>query len=193
MQVHALPLTLRLLRSSSDFWSGDAAASNATFGFQFRGSRIVAAVIADLVANQSMGATPGQRLLFGGCSAGAIGAMNNIEAVLALLPAGLEYANLLDGAALLDIQPAGWSWSPQLETLQSLMAQLAAFSAPVFPAYCAALFPGAEYQCLLGQHRLPLLSTRFFVNAPQFDMFELMCVGLLALLAALLRRACVHR
>jgi hypothetical protein len=154
---------------SSDFWSGDAPASAATFNFQFRGSRIVAAVIKDLISAHGMGSTAGERLLFGGCSAGAIGAMNNIEAVAALLPAGLEYRNLLDGAALLDITPSGWSFSSELETLQSLMADLASISAPQFPAYCATAFPGEEYKCLLGQYRMPMLTkTPFFMNAPQF-------------------------
>jgi hypothetical protein len=93
--------------------------------------------------------------------------MNNIEAVAALLPSGLDYSNLLDGAALLDITPSGWSWSSELETLQSLMADLASFSNPQFPDYCATAFPGAEYNCLLGQYRMPMLTTTpFFMNAP---------------------------
>ena len=62
---------------TSDFWSGDAAATNLTWNFAFRGSRVVSAVITDLLENKGMGSTAGQRLLFGGCSAGAIGAMNN--------------------------------------------------------------------------------------------------------------------
>ena len=63
---------------SSDIWSGDAPASNNTFGYTFRGSRIVAAVMNGLMAKQGLGSKPGTRLLFGGCSAGAIGAMNNL-------------------------------------------------------------------------------------------------------------------
>jgi len=131
-------------------------------------------VITDLLQNRGMGATPGQRLLFGGCSAGAIGAMNNIEAVQAMLPPGLEYSNLLDGAALLDIQPAGWTWSGELETLQSLISNMTSFTSPVFPPFCSTNFPGAEWKCLIGQYRMPLLTTKLFINAPQFDMFELM-------------------
>jgi hypothetical protein len=64
---------------SSDFWSGDVAASDATFGYAFRGARIVAATITDLLENKGMGAQPDAQLLFGGCSAGAIGAMNNVR------------------------------------------------------------------------------------------------------------------
>ena len=56
-----------------------------------------------------------------------IRAMNQIEAVQALIPVGVDYSNFLDGAGLLNIQPAGWSWSDELETLQSLMQTLVRF------------------------------------------------------------------
>jgi len=161
---------------SSDLWSGDAPASSATFGYQFRGSRIVSAVITSLVQKRGMGSVPGSRLLFGGCSAGAIGAMNNLDAVVDLVqPLGLQVQGFLDGAGLLDIQPRGWKWSPWLETLQQLMANMTTFTQPVFPSYCAKHFPGKEWRCLLGQYRMPLISSApFFVNVPQFDDFELM-------------------
>ena len=182
---------------SSDIWSGDAPASNATFGYTFRGSRIVTAVMNGLMQNQGLGATPGQRLLFGGCSAGAIGAMNNIEAVAAMMPSTVQTWGFLDGAGLLDIQPRGWNWRPYLETLQSLMSEMLGFSQPVFQPYCAQLFPGELWKCLIGcvalllgfgaafvrlrvvlsvscpysQYRMPLItSVPYFVNVPQFDM-----------------------
>ena len=135
---------------SSDIWSGDAPASNSTFGYTFRGSRIVTAVMNGLLQNQGLGATPGQRLLFGGCSAGAIGAMNNIEAVAAMMPSTVQTWGFLDGAGLLDIQPRGWNWRPYLETLQSLMSEMLGFSQPVFQPYCAQMFPGELWKCLIG-------------------------------------------
>jgi hypothetical protein len=169
------PHSIFLKYCSSDFWSGDAAASPATYNFNFRGSRIVAATITDLLTTRGMGSTPGARLLFGGCSAGAIGAMNNLEAVAAMTPAGIQVQGMLDAAALLDIAPSGWSWSSLLEPLQSLIAEVAAFINPVFPATCADRFPGETWKCLIGQYRMPLItSVPFFINAPQFDEFELM-------------------
>jgi hypothetical protein len=91
------------------------------------------------------------------------------------MPGNVQTWGFLDGAALLDIQPKGWKWSPELEPLQTLMANMSAFTVPQFPAYCATLFPGEEYKCWLGQYRMPLIkSVPFFINAPQFDMFELM-------------------
>jgi hypothetical protein len=124
-----------------------------TFGYAFRGARIVPAVITSLLRTQGLGSTPGTRLLFGGCSAGAIGAMNNLEAVAAMLPSSIELRGFLDGAALLDIAPRGWSWSGELETLQSLMRNMSAFTQPRFPAYCADAFPGQEWKCWFGQYR----------------------------------------
>ena len=160
---------------SSDFWSGDVGASSATYGYNFRGARIVSSVITDLLQNKGMDA-PGQQLLFGGCSAGAIGAMNNLEAVASQVPPTVTVRGFLDAAALLDIQPAGWPWSPDLETLQSLIQELTALVSPVLPDYCSTAFgPGEQYKCFIGQYRMPLITkVPFFMNAPQFDEFELM-------------------
>lgn len=107
------------------------------------GSVIVQSVIEDLVATQGLGSEAGARLLFSGCSAGAIGAMNNLERVIALVPPTVQVQGFLDGAALLDIYPAAWSWSDMLVPLQELMANLTLFANPVFPPYCAQLF-GAD-------------------------------------------------
>jgi hypothetical protein len=173
---------------TSDLWSGDAPASEATFNFSFRGSRVPVAVVQSLMQTHGLGGAPGSRLLFGGCSAGAIGAMNNLERVAALVASkGVQTWGFLDGAGLLDIKPRGWTWSPLLETLQSLMANMTAFTQPVFQSYCATSFPGEEYKCLLGalrfrllaqlhaahaacagQYRMPLLTgIKFFVNVPR--------------------------
>ena len=90
-----------------------------------------------------------------------------------MMPATVQTWGFLDGAGLLDIQPRGWSWRPELETLQSLMASMLGFTQPVFPAYCSQLFPGELYKCLIGQYRMPLItSVPYFVNVPQYDMFS---------------------
>ena len=44
---------------SSDLWTGDVAASDATFGWNFRGSRIVAATITHLMDNKGLGSAIG--------------------------------------------------------------------------------------------------------------------------------------
>jgi Pectinacetylesterase len=156
---------------TSDLLSGNTPASNASFGYAFRGAHVAPAVITSLIATKGLGSRPGTRLLFGGCSAGAIGAMNNIEAVQQLLPPTVELRGFFDGAALLDIQPRGWGWSADLESLQSLMAEMLAVSSPSFPEYCGLNFQSDLWKCLIGQYRLPLITTMpYFSQMPQFDM-----------------------
>jgi hypothetical protein len=159
---------------TSDLWSGDVAAGASNFNFAFRGAHIVPATITSLMATKGLGATAGQRMLFGGCSAGAIGAMNNLETVANMLPPTVQLRGFFDGAALLDIQPRGWDWSPDLESLQSLMAEMLAITRPVFPSYCETSFPGNLWKCLIGQYRMPLItSVPYFSNMPQFGAFPL--------------------
>ena len=86
---------------SSDLWSGDVPASSSTFGYEFRGRRIVTAVIDALATNHGLGSTGGEQMLFGGCSAGAIGAMSNLDAVADQTAAlGVTTLGFLDAAAL---------------------------------------------------------------------------------------------
>jgi hypothetical protein len=130
------------------------AASPATWGYDFRGARIARTVITSLVADYGMGATPGQRLLFGGCSAGAIGAMNNLDAVAAMAPKGLQVQGLLDAASLIDIRPTAWPFSNDLIPLQTLISELVAVVKPTFEPVCATKYTGVSaWKCLLGQYR----------------------------------------
>ena len=77
---------------SSDAWVGDISAEDAlemnatqnaahTLGWAFKGQRIVAAVLDILADEFGFGALPGTDLLFGGCSAGARGAMFTLDYV----------------------------------------------------------------------------------------------------------------
>jgi hypothetical protein len=69
---------------------GDTGPNNATWGYAFRGQRIITAALTQLVQQHGMGlwpaGAPGKpRLLFGGCSAGARGAMVNLDRISATL------------------------------------------------------------------------------------------------------------
>lgn len=99
--------------------------------------------------------------------------MNALDTVAAMVPAGLKVQGLLDAAALLNVWPEhnGWPWSPLLEPLQNLTAQLLAFDNPQLPASCLERFPDAHWKCTWGSFRLPLLSTPYFMTASQFDSF----------------------
>ena len=155
---------------SSDSWLGDAPASTATFGYAFRGALIVAATIASLQAIHGLGATPGQQLIVGGCSAGGRGAMGSLDAVAEMLP-GVTVRGFLDASAWVDVDPA----VPGLQTLQQQAAlQVGFLQAPV-PAACSAQYSGTEaWKCIWPSYRLPMLQTPFFLNAAQFDTFQVM-------------------
>ena len=49
---------------SSDSWFGDAPATTTTFGFAFRGARIIDATIQSLVTVNGLGKTPGAKVCF---------------------------------------------------------------------------------------------------------------------------------
>ena len=157
---------------SSDSWFGDAPASASTWGFAFRGSRIVTAVIAALEQYNGLGASGGtERLLFAGCSAGGRGVLTNLDAVAAAVPSNVRVQGLLDAAAWVDVQPI----IPNMLTLQQMTQDLYSFTAPPIPAQCAARYQGADaWMCLWPSYRLPFIQTDYFLNAAQFDAFQIM-------------------
>lgn len=91
---------------SSDAWVGNVGpqdnALNATtnaaggLGWWFKGQRIIEATLAVLNQDFGFGTLPNTRLLFGGCSAGARGAMFNLDYVANMVPAGVQVRGFLD-------------------------------------------------------------------------------------------------
>ena len=169
---------------------GDAAASDETFGWHFRGARVVRAVISDLVATQGLGGAgsssspsssssavdeaPGRaRLVFGGGSAGARGAMVLLDEVSETLSASsVEVVGFLDSPMIMDVAPLNDSFSGFAYEHQQVYA--VANAASVVPADCAALYGrGLEWRCLMGQYRLPLVRASLATVAFQFDSYQL--------------------
>jgi len=136
---------------SSDAYAGNGSTSD--FGFQFNGRAIVKAVFDDLVATQGLGsgAEPAQ-VMYGGCSAGARGALFNADAVHAQLSALLgaklgRFGALLDSAFYVDIEPYDASLPSLMYITQSAVA-LAGMADGAMPD-CAKAYPGAEiWKCL---------------------------------------------
>ncbi len=159
---------------SSDAWVGATVAA----GLQFNGQAIVAAVLQTLVAEQGMGLQPGHRLLFGGCSAGARGAMFNLDYVPAILAAAgakdIQVQGLLDSPLWIDVAPLA---SAPLSLQCQAQAAVGFLNASArLGDGCAAAY-GAESQeswrCLFGEYRLPFLTTPYGLNAAQYDTFQL--------------------
>lgn len=89
---------------------GNRAASNSTFGWQFRGQKVVEGVLNTLQADRGLGAKE-QTLVFSGCSAGGRGAMVNLDYVMGMLANGvtgnskINLVGVLDSPLWVDIAP----------------------------------------------------------------------------------------
>jgi len=128
-----------------------------TYGYQFRGARIVDAVLASLVSTKGMGASGPARLLFGGCSAGGRGAAFSLDYVDAALeragaaPGAVTVYGLLDAALWIDVPP-------EFDGIVSQQCQTAALAEMVNATRlgdaCMAAYPGVEsWKCLFGEYR----------------------------------------
>jgi len=166
---------------SSDAWVGDVAASPATFGFHFRGQRILAATLTALVRAHGLGgsaAGPAQRLLLSGCSAGARGALFNLDYVSDILgeagvaAGAVTVTGLLDSPLWVAMEPATPHIMPLTNETEAIFTFLNATGR--LGTACSEAYPGTEgWRCLFGQYRLPYVTTPYLLNAAQYDRFEL--------------------
>ena len=180
---------------SSDAWVGNAGADSNSFGWAFRGQHHVEALIATITepcpviyetrihfanhthldVNTTYVAEPlgaGSRLLFSGCSAGARGAMFNIDYVAAMLPPGVELRGFFDSPLWVDVLPLEsniTSLENETQTILPLINATARLSAA-----CVAVYPGEQaWRCLFGQYRVPFVQTPYLMSASQFDRYQL--------------------
>ncbi len=166
---------------SSDAWVGDEQKGPDTFGLAFRGQRIISATLKVVVTKFGLGSTPGQRLLFAGCSAGSRGAMFTIDYVPGMLrdlgvPEGyVQLQGLFDSPMWVDVDPITGVNGPIVPLQEQTQAILALVNATgrLGPTCMAAFQPADWWKCLYGQYRLPFVQTPYALNAAQFDKFQL--------------------
>ena len=126
---------------SSDAWMGN------TFMWeeQFRGAPTIYALFQDLMTTMGLGS--GAQVLFGGCSAGARGAMVHLDNIVAWMAGfGIGVRGLLDSGLWVDVEPV--SDSGMGGTLLNQAADVYGFAnvSSVIPDDCAAAYPGEEYK-----------------------------------------------
>lgn len=100
---------------SSDGWVGNSAPDEnplngtvnaaGTLGWWFKGQVIIEAVMQVLVDSFGLGAQPGHRVLFGGCSSGARGAMYTLDYLGGMLPPSVQVRGLLDSPMWVYMDP----------------------------------------------------------------------------------------
>lgn len=147
---------------TSDAFMGDGA-----FGpWQFRGARVVRAVLKKLGPRLQAA----RRLIFGGGSAGARGAMVFLDEVRDRFPQ-TDVRGFLDSPYYLDVP----SFSSKFEGFQvqheNVLANFNASS--IVSESCRAKFSGELWKCLFGQHRMPLVRTPYLMVAAQYDSWQL--------------------
>jgi len=161
---------------SSDAWAGDAVSSWSP-DFAFRGAQIAHAVFRDLAARHGLGALPNTQVLYGGCSAGARGALFNGDSIHALLgsllgPQLSRFGVLFDSGFWIDVQPYDTAL-PSLALITQQAVAMAGMGAAAAPA-CAAAYPGAElWKCFFGFYALRFLQAPFYANQFLYDQYQL--------------------
>ena len=154
---------------SSDAYVGNSGFNANPVGWSFRGQRIVTAVIERLIADYALGnTTEPTKMLLAGCSAGARGAMYNLDYVGSILPPSVQLRGFFDSALWTDIEPYEADVLPLMNQTEQAFTLLNA-TARVGTA-CGAIYPGVDaWKCLMGQWRLPSLKTTWLSSDSQFD------------------------
>lgn len=156
---------------TSDGHMGDGAA----FGWQFRGSVVVQAILKDLVARRGLGSgDQRQKLIFGGGSAGARGAMvhlDYVEEMLGEASKNVDIMGFLDSPLYIDVPPFAGSF-PGFAFENQQVYRFANISH--LGSGCEAQYDEmSRWKCIFGEYRMPFIRTPYLLVASQFDSFQL--------------------
>jgi hypothetical protein len=163
---------------SSDGWGGDVGSDNEdwdTFGWSFRGRRIVDAVMNKLQEDHGLGDVAAS-VVFGGTSAGGRGAMFNIDRVVANLQITaplLSVIGLLDSPYWIDIQPLYANLTPMQNQTDQIRLLANISGSNILSPDCSSEHPSELWKCLYGQYRVPYLKAQYLMYAASFDAYQL--------------------
>ncbi|QSQ20145.1 hypothetical protein JY651_33415 [Pyxidicoccus parkwayensis] len=161
---------------SSDAYSGDKGGTGVPGDFHFRGSRIVQAVVEDLVnpdVTPSPNLAQGTEVLLAGGSAGGAGVLYNLDRLSEAFPS----------KRVRGFSDAGWNVDmlhydpPTLSTVDEASG-FAAFWNSVGDASCSAANPTQLGRCGVGETLFPYLTTPVFIRQDQLDPVKLESLGL---------------
>eukprot|EP00042_Codosiga_hollandica_P044109 m.428956 g.428956 ORF g.428956 m.428956 type:complete len:316 (+) comp56712_c0_seq1:319-1266(+) len=155
---------------SSDSWSGDSAFNSSASPYVFRGRRIMQFLMTELLQNQGLGNA--QTVVITGCSAGARGALFNIDSLCSLVSTSTRCVGLFDAAWWVEENPYDSSIDSLNETVV-LGAPL--WNASVLMDRCATLAAGpvAFAQCFFSFNAIKYVQTPFLMHSEQFDAFQI--------------------
>jgi hypothetical protein len=147
----------------------------AGFAGGFRGQRIINATLASMVKNLGFGTTDSTKLLFGGCTPGAIYNLDLVPEVLKSLGVKEDMVSvqgLFDSAAVLDIEPL----SPTTLSLANMTAQAYEYVGAAWTANSACLADNGQepWRCMLGSTLLSYVQTPYLLVQSKYDRAQLM-------------------
>jgi len=149
-------------------------------GWHFRGRRIIEAVFKDLrTRSPFLGDLVGDRVIYGGCSAGARGAIATMDYVSGSseIVGKAGVVGLLDSGLWVPISPShqamvapGWkSFGQQTRAAMKMVNASALVSGP-----CGNRYQNQEsWKCLMASYRLQFVRTPYFLVHSQYDRFAL--------------------
>lgn len=159
------------------YCTSDAHVGNSEVGdWQFRGKKVVEAVLADAARSLGMGLVEGTRLIFGGGSAGGRGALLWLDTVADSVPATVSVVGFLDSPYYLDLQPYASDTFVGFPTLTSLAWTNFNVSSTVEAgtAACTDVYFQSPWKCSMGQYAVPFVKqTPYLVVASQFDAWQI--------------------
>ncbi len=163
---------------SSDGWVGDDEVSGTSMNWQFHGYNIVGAVIDDLKneTETSTNLSQATEVIFGGSSAGAAGAEQNLDRVASLLP-NAKVSGILDSIWKFAVEPFGPPTVLYEADTNLYLDDVNPFRDVHLDDTCMAAHPDGA-ACAVTETLAPYLSTPFFVYRDQRDPVLFRLVGL---------------
>ena len=156
---------------SSDGYMGDAPASNETWGYHFRGQRLVHSIFKALTLNHGFG--DASLVYLTGTSAGARGYMTHIDQVAEeRIPHSATVIGLLDAPYYIDVEP--YSSASMGFQYQEQQKYKYFNTHGILSRDCTDAFePSEQWKCQFGEYRMPFVKTPYFLITSQFDSYQL--------------------
>jgi len=158
---------------SSDSFSGDRAASADTFGWHFRGKRIMAETLTYL---QQFGLGTASEVLLNGCSAGGVAVIANLDYVKSKLPnlQGRKVRGHSDAGWMLDANP----WPPShYGGITPFLKVGSVLWGGIPDDDCAKAMPTEAWKCYFGGIVTPYLQTPHFAHQDSEDSVQIIFNG----------------
>jgi len=156
---------------SSDAFVGSADPPFSPLGWYFRGKRIVASLVYDLVRFQNLGHA--EEILVTGDSSGGIGVFNNINLIWELIAPSVSprvvFRGFVDSGWFVDIP----SYDAKFSSVQQKAILVNNNLRATYDKICASMYIGQEWHCFLAEYSWKYIRIPIFYNEFQMDSVNL--------------------